>query len=258
MRITDHQEILHLRSKSNLRWTGRGRKGKKPRDEREKWSGGTGDEECEEQVKGEENKKIDVRPTRAKIPLSDAPLRKICRIVPADWLQADPTRQSLSDEGPCRCVWEPADTIGSGLVSSLSLLGLLTGQPRWSRSPISDHVSCRSRWEEEWKWHLQRILLIERHFSRRQSYNGVAKKEKKHLQGRFEMSSLILLFFPSHLVHLCRCSSLTFCIQIEALTCTHTHTYGTDKTLRCKGEGNFRRKVSYIKIRFPRNSHSGV
>jgi len=36
MRITDHQEILHLRWSSNLRWTGRKRKGKKPRREGER------------------------------------------------------------------------------------------------------------------------------------------------------------------------------------------------------------------------------
>lgn len=68
---------------------------------------------------------------------SNAPTRKISKIVPADWLPADPTRRNprwttvrsdMSENRP----------IGSALVSSPGLLGPLTGQPRWSHSPIRD------------------------------------------------------------------------------------------------------------------------
>lgn len=86
MRIADHQEILHLRSRSNLRWTGRGRKGKRPLDERERER----NEEEEREARRARERRRRRRTRRSTCDLrergshSNAPTRKISKIVPAD------------------------------------------------------------------------------------------------------------------------------------------------------------------------------
>lgn len=110
-----------------------------------------GESDAEEEE--EESEKINMRPTRARIPLERTD-EEICRIVPADWLPDTihvkrTLRSDMSESWP----------IGSGPVSSRGLLGPLTGQPRRSRSPIRDrdHVNPDGK---RWKGHLRRMLLV--------------------------------------------------------------------------------------------------
>lgn len=113
---------------------------------------------------------------------------------------------------------------------------------------------CRSRWEEVEVTPTKDIA----HRTSLFPWAAVVESRKKKKTFSRPLQDVRVSFSRySHRVSRssCRCSSLTFYIRIEVSYAhtytrihTHTHTHGTGGTLRCKGEGNFRRKVSYIKI----------